>query len=221
MREAVGFARVHGFAGPNEVFPGVLAAAGAGHDVVEAAFVGTQDAASVLAAVVVALADGAGAELGALLRHFGEVDGDNDGRHADCAAHGVNGVVLRADGERDPLVPRYGTDGLSAEDGVGPVAERRGVYFGAHFPLTPALSLGERENALAALGVKPLTLTLSPSDGERESGARFVEFDFEGGGDVGGHHAEGLLRRADVDGLPVAVEDEDDGFVQYGHVFVK
>ena len=42
------------------------------------------------------------------------------------------------------------------------------------------------------------------------------EFDVEGSGDVGGHHAEGLLWRADVDGLPVAVEDQGDRFVEYG-----
>jgi hypothetical protein len=41
------------------------------------------------------------------------------------------------------------------------------------------------------------------------------EFNFECGGDVCGHHAERLLRRAHVDGLPVPVQDQDDGLIQY------
>ena len=73
MRQAVALARVHLFARPHEVFPRVRAAARAGHDVVQAAFVRVQQRAGVLAAVAVALADGTGAELRALLGHLGVV----------------------------------------------------------------------------------------------------------------------------------------------------
>src|ERR1700722_8681048 len=71
LRQTVAFAGVDVFAGPYQVLPGVPAAARAGHDVVEAALVRTQRAAGVLAAIAVALADGAGAELRALLGHLG------------------------------------------------------------------------------------------------------------------------------------------------------
>jgi hypothetical protein len=42
-----------------------------------------------------------------------------------------------------------------------------------------------------------------------------LTLDFEAGGHVGGHHAERLLRRAHVDGLPIAVEHQHGGFSQY------
>ncbi len=48
VRQAVAFARVHVLAGPNQVLPGVLAAARTGHDVIQAAFVQAQHAAGVL-----------------------------------------------------------------------------------------------------------------------------------------------------------------------------
>src|SRR5262249_36976115 len=67
VREAVGLFRVHAFAGPDQVFPRVPAATAAGHDVIEAALLRAQDRAGVLAAIAVALANRAGAELGALL----------------------------------------------------------------------------------------------------------------------------------------------------------
>jgi len=70
--------------------------------------------------------------------------------------------------------------------------------------------------SVSRLSPDPLTLALSPSDGEGECILHLFEFDFEGSGDVGGHHAEGLLWRTDVDGLPVAVEDQGDRFVEYG-----
>ena len=95
---------------PHEVFPRVRAAARAGHDVVEAAFVRAQQRAGVLAAVAVALADGAGAELRALLRHARVVHRHDDGRHADRAAHGAHGVVPVANRQRDPFVPRDGAE---------------------------------------------------------------------------------------------------------------
>ncbi len=76
-----------------------------GHDVVQAALVRTQQRAGVLAAVAVALADRAGAQLRALLRHPGEVHGHDDRRHADRAAHRAHCVVAVADGKRDPFVP--------------------------------------------------------------------------------------------------------------------
>src|ERR1035438_2867513 len=110
VREAVGLALVHVLRGPDEVFPRVRATARAGHDVVEAAFVRVQQAARVLAAVAVALADGAGAELRALLRHTRIVHRDNDGRHADRAARGAHGVVAGANRQRDPFVPHDGAE---------------------------------------------------------------------------------------------------------------
>ena len=42
-----------------------------------------------------------------------------------------------------------------------------------------------------------------------------AQLDVERGGDVRGHLAERVLRRANVDRLPVAVEHEHDGLVQY------
>src|SRR5258708_3965474 len=44
-----------------------------------------------------------------------------------------------------------------------------------------------------------------------------LTLDFEAGGHVGGHHAERLLRRAHIDGLPVAVEHQHGRFRQYVH----
>ncbi len=176
VREAVAFAGVHVFARPDEVFPGVASAARAGQDVIEAAFVGAQDASRVLAAVAVAFADVFRAELGASLRHAGEVHGDDDGGHADGAARGAHEVVLLANGQGDPFGPGDGTNGLSGEWRM-------------------------RSAEWVLRGVR-----------------RVLDFDVEAGGDVGGHLAEYFLRGADVDGLPVAVQDEHDGFVQYvGH----
>jgi hypothetical protein len=82
VREAVRLALVHVLGRPDRVFPGVLAAARVGHDVIQAALVRAQYAARALAVVAVALADGAGAELWALLRHLGVIHRHNDGRHA-------------------------------------------------------------------------------------------------------------------------------------------
>ena len=42
-----------------------------------------------------------------------------------------------------------------------------------------------------------------------------LAFDVQRGGDVRGHLAERVRRRANVDRLPVAVEHEHDGLVQY------
>jgi hypothetical protein len=45
-----------------------------------------------------------------------------------------------------------------------------------------------------------------------------LAFDFKAGRHVGGQHAKRLLRRADVDRLPVAVEHQNYRFVQdIGH----
>src|SRR5437867_2203903 len=41
-----------------------------------------------------------------------------------------------------------------------------------------------------------------------------AKLNFQRRGHVGGHHAKGLLRRAHVDGLPVAVEHQHDRLVQ-------
>ncbi len=38
-------------------------------------------------------------------------------------------------------------------------------------------------------------------------------FDLEGGGDIGGHLAKGIGRRANVDRLPVAIQHQHDRFV--------
>ena len=61
MRQTVGLALVHFFGRPNQVLPGILAAARAGHDVIQAALIRAQHAAGVLAAVAIALANGLGA----------------------------------------------------------------------------------------------------------------------------------------------------------------
>jgi len=153
VRQAVALALVYFFGRPNQVFPGVPAAARAGHDVVQAALLRAQEAAGVLAPVAIALADCPGAELRALLGHLGEVDRHDHGRQADCAAHGMHYLILVTDGERDPLLPGYGTDAV------------------------PALNL-------------------------------------QRGGDIGGHHAECLLRGAYVDWLPVAVQHQHGRFGQ-------
>jgi hypothetical protein len=166
VREAVAFAGIHVFAGPDEVFPGVTAAAGTREDVVQAAFIRAQLSAGVLAAVAVALADGAGAEFWAFLGHLGVVQCHDDSWHANGTTHGLHGGVVRANGQGEPFFP------------------------------------GHRAKCFRA--------------GSFRTGI-IAELDVEGGGDVGGHLAEGILRRAYVDGLPVAVEDEDGGFVQYVH----
>jgi hypothetical protein len=81
---------VHVLARPHEIFPRVLATARAGRDVVEAAFLRLEQLAGVLATVAVAIANRLRAELRALLRHLGEVHGDNNRRHTDWAARGDN-----------------------------------------------------------------------------------------------------------------------------------
>src|ERR1017187_4392627 len=68
VRETVGLALVHVLRGPDEVLPSIRAAARAGHNVVEVAFSRVQQAARILAAVAVALADVLGAQFRALLR---------------------------------------------------------------------------------------------------------------------------------------------------------
>jgi len=118
VRQTVGLAGVDVFARPDKVFPGVAAAARAGQDVVEAALVRAQQHAGVLATVAVAFANGLGAELRALLRHAGEVHGDNDGRHANLAADGVDGVVVRTDRKGDPFVPGARRKAWSVERGA-------------------------------------------------------------------------------------------------------
>jgi|SRR5581483_11665237 len=65
--KAVSLLLVHLFGRPDQVFPGVLASARAGHNVVQAALVRAQETAGVLAAVTVTLADCASAKLRALL----------------------------------------------------------------------------------------------------------------------------------------------------------
>jgi hypothetical protein len=42
-----------------------------------------------------------------------------------------------------------------------------------------------------------------------------LAFYFQAGGHVGGHHAERVLRRAHVDGLPVAIQHQHGSFRQY------
>src|SRR5208282_6255263 len=68
VRQTIALAGVYVFARPDQVFPSIPAAARTRHDVVEAAFVGMQHAAGVLAAIAVAFADRLRAELRALLR---------------------------------------------------------------------------------------------------------------------------------------------------------
>src|SRR2546422_4612101 len=63
VRQAVTLLRVHGLAPPHEVIPRVPAAARAGHEVVEAAFVRLRHVARVLAAVAVAFANRLRAQL--------------------------------------------------------------------------------------------------------------------------------------------------------------
>ena len=46
-----------------------------------------------------------------------------------------------------------------------------------------------------------------------------LAFYFQAGGHVGGHHAERVLRRAHVDGLPVAIQHQHGRFRQYVHEF--
>src|SRR5438874_13814154 len=55
VRQTVALAGIHVLARPHEIFPSVLPAARARHDMVEAAFVRLQHFASILAAVAVAL----------------------------------------------------------------------------------------------------------------------------------------------------------------------
>lgn len=118
-------------------------------------------AAGVLAAIVVAIANGPGAELRALLRYLGVVHRHDDGWHTNLAANGMDCLILVANRQSDPLLPRFGSE------------ERRGAR-------------GERR-ILRIL--------------------RSRVINFQAGGDVGGHYAERLLRRAHVDSLPVAVKD--------------
>ena len=77
---------------------------------VEAAFVRLQQLAGILAAIAVTLANRLGAELRALLWHPGIVHHHNHRRHTDCAACGAHGVIAFTNRQRDPLVPRDGTD---------------------------------------------------------------------------------------------------------------
>src|SRR5215469_12370368 len=83
VREAVGLELVYVLRGPDKVFPRVRAAARAGYDVVQVAFVRAQHASGVLAAVAVAFANGASAELGALFGHPGKVYRHNHGGYTD------------------------------------------------------------------------------------------------------------------------------------------
>src|SRR2546428_305013 len=110
MRQTVALAGVDVLARPDEIFPSILAAARAGQDMIEAAFLGFEEFARVLATVVVALANRAGAELRALLGHLREIHRDNHRGHADWAAHGLHRVVLRTNRQGDPLLPTHWTD---------------------------------------------------------------------------------------------------------------
>jgi hypothetical protein len=82
-----------------------------------------------------------------------------------------------------------------------------------------------RHTNLAADGVDGVVVRTNREGDPFVPGNRtdvFFRLNFEGGGDVGGHHAKGLLWRAHVDGLPVSVEDQDDGLIQYvQHKIVK
>src|SRR6266705_4785159 len=110
MRQAVGFAPIDLFGRPNQVLPGVSATTRTGHDVVQTALLRPEHTASILAAIAVALANGPGTELRALLRHLGVVDRHDDGRHTNLAADGMHRLVLVTDGQRDPLLPGHGAD---------------------------------------------------------------------------------------------------------------
>src|SRR5512142_2738716 len=92
VRQAVCLLLVHFLSRPDQVLPDVLATARAGHDVVQAALVRAQDTAGVLAAVAVALTDGPGTELRALLGHLGVIYGHDDGRHTNLSPNGVDRV---------------------------------------------------------------------------------------------------------------------------------
>ena len=154
--QAVGLALVHVLGGPDEVFPGVGSAARAGHDVVQAALGGMQQAAGVLAAVAIALANGAGGKLRPPARHAGIVHRHNHGRHPDGPARRADGVVARANGQRDPFRPRH----------------------------------------------RPDVAVVGPAD-------------VQGRGGIRGELAEGIRRRANIDRLPVAIQHQYDGLVQY------
>src|SRR6266850_7865466 len=104
----------------------------------------------------IAFANGLRAELRALPWHAGEVHGDNDGRHADLAADGVDGLIAIADWQSNPLFPRDWADGPRGEGRVWSVE-------GKAFGIPPV--------------ARPLTLALSPSDGERECILHLFEFD--------------------------------------------
>ena len=154
MRQTVGLALVHFLGRPDEIFPGVRAAARPGDNMVQAAFGRVQQAARVLAAVAVALADIAGVELRSLFGHLRKIYGHNHRGHPDRTLNGLDGVIARADRQRDPLIP---------------------------------------------------------SDWANVARA----FDVQGRGRIRRHLAEGVGGRANVDRLPVAVEHQNDAFVQY------
>ena len=67
---------------------------------------------------------------------------------------------------------------------------------------------------------RPDELVLGP-DGQLDPLVPFhrsdpvLALDFEPGRHFGGHHAEGFLWRADIDRLPVPVQNQHDGLVQY------
>src|SRR6185436_5340852 len=116
LREAIALLRVDRLARPDAVLPGVAAAARTGHDVVDAAFVGLQHRAGVLAAIAIALANSLRAELRTTLRHARKVRQHDNGRQANRPAHGVHRLIFVANGQTNPFSPRHGTNLLFADD---------------------------------------------------------------------------------------------------------
>src|SRR5688572_21017344 len=96
VRQAAAFLRVNLLAGPHAVFPRIASATGTRHNVVDTALFRAQQRAGILAAVAVAFAKGARAELGAFLWKAREVRQHDHRRDANLSAHGMHDLVLHA-----------------------------------------------------------------------------------------------------------------------------
>src|ERR1051326_4531296 len=116
VRETIRLPGVDLLVRQDAVLPRRLATARTRDNVIDAAFLGTQRATGVLATIAVALANVARRECRALLRHLRVVRAHDDRRHADRPARRVNTVVLLTNRQRDPLVPRHGTQRIRSEE---------------------------------------------------------------------------------------------------------
>src|SRR5205807_6893509 len=101
---------------PDAVFPGVTPAARTRHDVIDAPFFGLEQRAGVLAAISIALANALGAKLRTLLRHTRKIREDDHRWHTDRPAHGLHSLVLLANRQLNPFIPRQGTNLVFALD---------------------------------------------------------------------------------------------------------